>query len=311
MQPMLATRGDRVPTGPEWAHEVKWDGIRLLVEVDGDTVRAHSRNENDVTAGFPELRALAGAGARLLLDGEMVVLGDGVPSFSAVVERVHVRDRGRAERLAAAAPATLLAFDVLRADGSDLLGRPWHERRALLEELAAAGLAGAACQVPPTYDDGVTLMSAVEQQGLEGVVSKRRDSHYHPGRRSREWLKFPIRPTGSYVVGGFRFEKDSEHRLGALLVGTPGGTGVRFRGRVGSGLAGRSGAALLARLSPLVRDRSPFDQELPRTDAAGTVWVRPEVVVDVQYLAVTADGRLRQPAYRGVRSDLDARDLET
>ena len=306
MQPMLATRGDRVPIGPAWAHEVKWDGIRLLVEVDGDRVRAFSRNENDVSAGLPELRALAGAGEGLLLDGEMVVLGDGVPSFGAVVERVHVRDRAKAERLAAAAPATLFAFDVLRVDGRDVTREPWERRRARLEELR---LDGAACQVPPTYDDGASLMAAVEQQGLEGIVSKRRDSLYHPGRRSRDWLKFPIRPTGSFVVGGFRFETGTDRRLGAVLVGSPGSGGLTFRGRVGAGLAGRAGTGLLAQLAPLTREASPFTTDLPRADREGTVWVRPEVVVDVEYLVVTADGRLRQPAYRGVRSDLAPADL--
>ncbi|HEX7739179.1 MAG TPA: non-homologous end-joining DNA ligase [Marmoricola sp.] len=306
MQPMLATRGDTIPPGPDWVHEVKWDGIRLLVEIDGDRVRASTRNENDVTAGFPELQALAGAGSGVLLDGEMVVIGEGAPSFGAVVERVHVRERARAERLAAAAPATLLAFDLLRHEGDDVTRLAWEQRRGLLEGLS---LDGAACQVPPTYDDGASLMAAVAQQGLEGIVSKRRASLYHPGRRSRDWLKFPIRPTGSYVVGGFRFETGSDRRLGAVLVGQPGRGGLEFRGRVGSGLAGRAGATLLALLAPLAEERSPFASDLPRADREGTLWVRPEVIVDVQYLAVTGDGRLRQPAYRGVRSDLDPDDL--
>jgi bifunctional non-homologous end joining protein LigD len=163
--------------------------------------------------------------------------------------------------------------------------------------------------VPPTYADGPALLDAAEQQGLEGIVSKRLSSRYHPGRRSRDWLKFPIRPTASYVVGGFRHEKETDRRLGALLVGEPGPDGLRFRGKVGSGVAGRAGVRLGELLRPLVRSESPFVDELPRADRLGTVWVEPTVVVDVQYLALTADGRLRQPAYRGVRTDLDARDL--
>jgi bifunctional non-homologous end joining protein LigD len=155
------------------------------------------------------------------------------------------------------------------------------------------------------------LLSAAEQQGLEGIVSKRTSSRYRPGLRSKDWLKFPIRPTGSFVVGGFRHETGSTHRLGAVLVGQPTAAGLEFRGRVGSGIAGKAGQLLGKLLEPMVVDSSPFDPELPRLDRLGTVWVEPAVVVDVQYLRITTDGRLRQPAYRGVRSDLSPADLET
>jgi bifunctional non-homologous end joining protein LigD len=311
MQPMLATRGDVVPAGSEWAHEVKWDGIRLLVEVAAPAggVRMWSRNENDVSIAYPELQGLAGTGRDLLLDGEVVALADGVPSFGALAERMHVRDPVKAARLAESRPVTLVLFDLLRLDGRELLDRPLSERRAALEEVVGAVPDDACWRVPPTYADGATLLGAAEQQGLEGIVSKRLSSRYHPGRRSRDWLKFPIRPTASYVVGGYRHEKDSDHRLGALLVGEPGPTGLRFRGKVGSGVAGRAGVRLGELLRPLARPESPFAEDLPRADRLGTVWVEPTVVVDVQYLALTADGRLRQPAYRGVRADLDLRDL--
>jgi bifunctional non-homologous end joining protein LigD len=310
MQPMLATRGDHVPTGGEWTHEVKWDGIRALVAVEGGEVRVWSRNENDISVAWPELQALGGLGRDVLLDGEIVALGHGVPTFGALADRMHLRDVVKVARLAQTNPVTLLAFDVLRLDGEDLSRRPLRERRRLLESLGLdAPAIAAAVQVPATYDDGAALLEAAEAQGLEGIVSKRWSSCYHPGRRSRDWLKFPIRPTASYVVGGFRFETDSEHRLGAVLVGEPTDHGLVFRGRVGSGIAGRAGQRLGDLLRPLVRDGSPFATELPRVDALGTVWVDPEVVVDVQYLAITRDGRLRQPAYRGVRPDLDAADL--
>jgi len=310
MQPMLATRGDHVPSGPDWAHEVKWDGIRALVEVADGRVRVWSRNENDISVAWPELQALRTLGRDVLLDGEIVALGQGVPSFGALADRMHVRDVVKVARLAETNPVTLLAFDLLRLDGDDLTRRPLRERRRDLESLGLDVPAiAAAVQVPATYDDGPALLDAAEAQGLEGIVSKRWSSAYHPGRRSRDWLKFPIRPTGSYVVGGFRFETDSDHRLGAVLVGEPTADGLVFRGRVGSGIAGRAGQRLGDLLRPLARDSSPFAAALPRVDEAGTVWVDPEVVVDVQYLAITRDGRLRQPAYRGVRTDLDVTDL--
>ncbi len=304
---MLATRGDHVPPGDGWAHEVKWDGMRVLVEVRRSGVRVRSRNENDVTVSFPELQGLAAAGLPdLVLDGEVVALGQGVPSFGALADRMHVRDAARAQRLAGSNPVTLIVFDLLALDGTELLDRPLSERRARLEEL---GLDDAAWQVPPTYADGQLLLDAAGQQGLEGIVSKRLGSRYHPGRRSRDWLKFPIRPTAAHVVGGFRWETGSEHRLGAVLVGEPTADGLLFRGRVGSGIAGRAGVVLAELLGPLRTTASPFSAELPRLDRQGTVWVEPRVVVDVQYLTLTTDGRLRQPAYRGVRTDLDPGDL--
>jgi bifunctional non-homologous end joining protein LigD len=304
--PMLATKGDRVPTGAGWIHEVKWDGMRVLVDRNERGLRIYSRNENDVTVSFPELHALSEVADDFLLDGEVVALGEGVPSFGALADRMHVRDATRARKLAEKNPVTLIAFDLLRLDGEDLCTRPLTDRR---DQLLTLGLDDVAWQVPPTYDDGQMLLDAATQQGLEGIVSKRASSPYRPGVRSRDWLKFPIRPTGSFVVGGFRHETDSTHRMGAVLVGQPAANGLEFRGRVGSGIAGKAGRMLADLLNPLVVDESPFTDVLPRLDRLGTVWVRPTVIVDVQYLRLTTDGRLRQPAYRGVRTDLTPTDL--
>jgi bifunctional non-homologous end joining protein LigD len=304
---MLATKGDHVPAGAGWIHEVKWDGMRVLVERDAGGLRIYSRNENDVTVSFPELLGLAEVAGDFVLDGEVVALGEGVPSFGALADRMHVRDAARARRLAETNPVTLIAFDLLRLDGEDLCALPLGERRARLEQL---GLDDVAWQLPPTYADGQMLLDAAEQQGLEGIVSKRVSSPYRPGQRSRDWLKFPIRPTGSFVIGGFRPEKGTgSGRLGAVLVGQPTAAGLEFRGRVGSGIAGKAGRMLADVLAPMVTETSPFTEVLPRLDRLETVYVEPVVVVDVQYLRITTDGRLRQPAYRGVRSDLSPADL--
>ena len=314
MDPMLATRGGRVPAGEEWVHEVKWDGMRLLVEVGDDpggsraggTVRAYSRTGNEVGAAFPELAGLGSLPPGTVLDGEAVALVDGRPAFGALVERIHVRDARRVERLAAAAPVTFVVFDLLRYAGARLIDEPWSRRREVLESLP---LDPAVAILSATHDDGESLLEAVRAQELEGIVSKRRASRYHPGTRSRDWLKFPLRPTGSFVVGGYRHEVGTDRRLGALLVGVPTPDGLRFRGRVGSGLAGRAGVRLFEQLRPLLREVSPFAGELPRADVEGTIWTEPVLVVDVEYLVVTADGRLRQPSYRGVRADLTPSDL--
>jgi len=305
---MLATQGTTIPSGPQWAHEIKWDGMRILAEVAGGRLKLLSRNENDVTSTFPELSTLAGPGRPedMLLDGEVVALDGGIPSFSALAERMHVSDAGKAQRLAAARPVTFMVFDLLRLYGVDLTSRPLAERRATLERL---GLAGAHTQVPPTYDDGVALQSATLEQGLEGVVSKRLSSRYSAGRRSPDWLKFAHRGSTSVVIGGWRLETGSTHRLGAVLVGIPHPAGLAYLGRVGSGLAGKAQVAVLDALRPLAINASPFAENIPPVDAGGTLWVRPEVVVDVQSLGLSAQGRLRQPAYRGLRPDLSPDDL--
>ena len=310
MRPMLATRGDHVPTGAEWTHEVKWDGMRVLVSTsstDG-TVRIFSRNENDVTVSFPELAALGASVADrdLLLDGEIVALRDGRPSFAALQERMHVTQARRAAALAEVTPVTFLVFDLLRLDGQDLSRRPLAERRTALEAL---GLATAHVQVPAAYDDGAMLLQATDQQGLEGIVSKRLSSRYEPGLRSKNWLKFPHRRRTSWVVGGWRAETDSTSRLGAVLVGEPTPGGLLYRGRVGSGISGKVGPMLLDLLAPLARSTSAFVDEVPRVDALGTHWVEPVLVVDVEALGLTDVGRLRQPSYRGLRSDLTPDDV--
>jgi bifunctional non-homologous end joining protein LigD len=303
---MLASQGTSVPKGPDWIHEVKWDGMRVLVEVRDGTLTLRSRNENDVTVSFPELAGLARVGHDLLLDGEIVALAGGVQTFAALADRMHVTSARRAQSLARSNPVTLVLFDLLRLDGRDLTGEPLSGRREALESLH---LDDVHWQVPSTYDDGETLRKAALEQGLEGVVSKRLGSRYHPGRRSRDWLKFPNREHKSYVVGGWRHETDSTTRLGAVLVGAPTVEGLAYRGRVGSGIAGKEGPRLKALLEPLRASTSPFCDEVPRVDAQGTVWVRPGVVVEIASLGLTPGGRLRQPSYQGVRSDLSADDL--
>jgi bifunctional non-homologous end joining protein LigD len=303
MRPMLATRGDHVPTGGEWTHEVKWDGMRVLVDT-RDRVRLYSRNENDVSVSFPELAGLPADD--VLLDGEVVAFGDGIPTFGALADRMHVSNVKRAAALSRTNPVTLLVFDVLRVDERDLTRLPLVERREILRGL---DLNDDRWQTPPAYDDGLMLYDATRQQGLEGIVSKRLDSRYQFGVRSPHWLKFAHRRRTSVVVGGWRLETDSTSRLGAVLVGEPTPEGLVYRGRVGSGIAGKVGPMLREALAPYERDSSPFVDEVPKLDALGTRWVEPVLVVDVESLGLTPQQRLRQPSYRGVRSDLGPEDL--
>jgi len=311
---MLATAADRTrglpADGRIWAYEVKWDGIRVLADLHDGAVRLVSRRGNEVTAAYPELAALADAHPDALLDAEVVVLRGGVPSFEAIAERMHVREHRKAQALATASPATLIVFDVLRLYGVDLTGRPWSERREVLERLSASGRAW---QLSPVYDDRDSLLAATLERGLEGVVAKRRTSRYVPGARSPDWVKLAHRRTETCLVGGWRPEVSDDRRIGALLLGLPltaagpgpGGEGLRFAGRVGSGLAA---ATAQEQLAPLLgarrRAASPFVDPVPREDALGTTWVEPTLRVEVRHLGHTDGGRLRQPVFLGVRQDL-------
>jgi len=304
---MLATKGDVVPTGADWSHEVKWDGVRMLADVaeGADTARLTTRNGNDATIAWPDIHGAPMGGLDLIVDGEIIgINAEGVPDFAVIQERMHVRSAATAARLAKTVPATFMVFDVMRLDGRDLTGLPLAERREML-----AGLDLGGWQVPPTYDDGVMLREATLAQGLEGIVSKRLPSTYQPGVRSKAWLKFAHRHRFSFVVGGWRPQEGTRDRLASLLVGEPTVDGPLYRGRVGSGIGGAASRLLAERLAGRGRDASPFADDVPAIDATGTFWVEPFLVVDVDSLNRMPIQRLRQPSYRGIRTDIDPSDL--
>ena len=323
MRPMLATPGDPrtgPPTGAGWAPEIKWDGIRLLADARDTGLHLLTRSGRDIAQAFPELAGITAVTADLLLDGEAVAMVGGRPSFGHVVDRVHTSSAAAAAQLAASRPATYIAFDLLRVDGMSLTGLPWSARRSALEDLLhdVPGVL-----VSPVYDDGAQLLAATADQGLEGVVSKRRGAAYLEGGRSTDWLKFPHRDTMSVVIGGWRAQTGTATRLGAVHVGLPAvgadgrplrdGTGrlqLVYAGRVGSGLAGRAGLALAGQLAAVPQAPYPFTSAIPRAEAIGSTWLEPQVVIDVASLGLTpGEGRLRQPSFQGVRMDLDPSDL--
>ena len=295
---MLATAGT-LPVGPGWSYEFKWDGVRVLSLFDDGPPRLYARSGAVVTIAYPEVAALS-LPTGSLLDGEMVVLdAGGRPSFTALAERMHVRDPGRAAKLAATLPVTYMIFDVVRLAGENLASRPYRERRARLDEL---DLAGPHWMVPPVFADGPATAAAARENRLEGVVAKRLESSYLPGTRSPDWIKVKFDKTGDYVVGGWR---PGARRLGGLLVGLPGPDGkLRFRGRVGGGIGAAAEADLLSVLAPLATPSSPFvPGAVPREDARGAHWVRPELVVELRYGNRTPDGRLRFPRFLRIRTD--------
>ena len=304
MLPMLATPGD-LPTGTEWAYEFKWDGVRALVDVSGGRLVITSRNGNDVTSAYPEVGALTGVMEDGLLDGEIVALAGGRPSFSALQSRMHVRGR-QVRDLARAVPVTFLPFDILRLYGVGLCDRTYAERRATLERLT---LDGPAWTVPPAFDDGPATSAASIEQGLEGVVAKRLTSTYRPGQRSRNWIKVKHTRTQDVVVGGWKpGEHGREGRIGSLLIGTYDGDRLLFAGHVGSGLTDSAIDDTARRLGPLRRPTSPFADEVPPEQARHAVWCEPVLVVEVRFSGWTPDHRIRHPVFRGLRPDRDPRE---
>ena len=313
LTPMLArSEAELPPDDGRWALEMKWDGVRALVYCDGGRVRLMSRTGQDVTPTYPELRGLGSALDRrqALLDGEVVALGDsGWPDFEALQPRMHVRDETTARRLAAQYPVTYLAFDVLHLDGRPLLDLPYAQRRALLEGLA---LDGPYCQVPPSFtgQPGASVKAVSKEHGLEGVVAKRLDSRYEPGKRSGSWRKVKNMLRQEAVIGGWRPGKGNRTgQIGSLLVGVQEPDGLAYAGHVGTGFTDRTLRQLTEQLAPLRRDTSPFAVPLPADHARDAVWAEPVLVAEVAFTGWTRAGRMRAPSYQGLRNDKDPADV--
>jgi bifunctional non-homologous end joining protein LigD len=305
---MKAVAGE-LPTGEGWAFEIKWDGMRILTFADHGAVQLRSANDKDVTVGFPELAALATdlADHAALLDGEVVAVDtEGRPDFGQLQQRMHVATEADALRLAAEVPIVYQVFDLLHLDGHDTTGLPYLDRRRLLEQLVDEG---PHWRVPATHlGEGDELLEAARRQQLEGLVAKRVDSTYEPGKRSRLWRKVKIRNEQEFVVGGWAEGEGSRRgRVGGLLIGYFDDDELRYAGRVGSGLTEEEIERLSGELARRERDTCPFAPPPPRAFSRGARWVEPEIVVQVAFAEWTAEGRLRHPSYLGTRDDKDAR----
>lgn len=310
MLPMFATPAPdgRLPRAAGWGFEVKWDGMRVIAETRAGGLRLTSRRGNQVSAAYPELDA-SHLPEGLILDGEVVALAEGRPSFLALASRIHVRDERRARQLAASSPVTFMAFDLLRVGGVDLTSKPLRQRRELLEALDLTS-GGPRWQLPPSYDDGELLLNVTRDQGLEGVVAKRWSSKYYPGRRSPDWLKLAHRSTLSCAIAGWTSQTDNARVLGAVWMAVPNGEGGwRTLGRCGAGLVGAAGAQVKELITAHPLDACPLEELPDDPDVRRTHWVEPRVLIDVRYLGSDDSGRLRQPVYRGLRDDLAADDL--
>ncbi len=313
VSPMLASPGTLPADDGRWAVEIKWDGVRAIAHSQPGRLRLETRNLNDITARYPELRALNRALSSHLavLDGEIVAFDEaGRPSFERLQGRMHLASESAVRRRAQEAPVSYVIFDLLHLDGHDLSHLPYEQRRGRLAELE---LDGARWQTPAFHrGEGAALLDASHHLGLEGVVAKRLDSGYEPGRRSRAWIKVKNSARQELVIGGWvPGAGRRQERIGALLVGVyededagESPPRLRYAGRVGTGFDEAELARLGELLAGLQRPGSPFaDGRAPR----GTCFVEPVLVAEIEFTEWTAQGMLRHPSYKGLRDDREAK----
>jgi DNA ligase D-like protein (predicted ligase) len=290
--PMLATLVREPFDRPGWVYEEKYDGIRVVAYRGGRRVRLVSRNLKELTDEFPEVtRAVETLpGGDVILDGEVVAFDAHDVSRFQLLQR---RALGEAVRLAFA------IFDCLGRDGATWLDRPLRERRTAVEEMVPdrGELLMRARRLPM---DGLAAYHAAARKGWEGIVAKDEASPYEPGRRSRSWLKVKCRKQSEFVIGGYTPPRGQRRYLGALLLGLYDGDRLRYVGKVGTGFTAALLASLGEQLGRLRVGRAPFDPA-PRTN--DVTWVQPKLVAEMAYAEWTADGKLRQPSFLGLRDD--------
>jgi bifunctional non-homologous end joining protein LigD len=307
---MLATLGARPPEGPGWAWELKWDGIRALGLVQDGALRLWTRNGNDVSARYPELAALPAAldGHDAFLDGEIVAFDErGRPSFGHLQRRMHVQAEPDIGRLAVEVPVVYVVFDLLWLDGHLTTGLRYEDRRRLLAPLVPDG---AAWRVPAhELGDGHATIAVSHEFALEGVMAKRLDSFYEPGRRTPAWVKIKNHLSQELVIGGWVPGKGARATtFGALLLGYYDDGALRYAGKVGTGFDQEMLRDLGGRLRALKRDDPPF-ADAASIKERGVTWVEPELVAEIGFTEWTGAGRLRHPRFLGLRDDKAARDV--
>ena len=303
--PMMAKLGELPAKDDGWAYEIKWDGVRAIAYSDPGRLRLESRNLNDITAQYPELRRLnrALSSHTAVLDGEIVAFdGNGRPSFERLQQRMHLTGEAQIRRRAEDYPVVYVIFDLLHLDGHDLMELPYSERRARLEEL---GLDGPAWQTPShSVGGGKRLLDATAKQGLEGIMAKRLDGTYEPGKRASHWIKVKTKQRQELVIGGWLpGEGRRSGEIGALLMGYFESGEFRFAGKVGTGFGQKELAMLGRELAPLARDTSPFTGKQPQKTAR---FAEPKLVAEVEFGEWTKEGMLRHPSYKGLRDDKPA-----
>jgi bifunctional non-homologous end joining protein LigD len=305
IKPMLARTGPLPPDEERYGFEVKWDGIRTVLFCDHGHMNLQGRNFTDFTPRYPEVRELAGelGARRIILDGEVVAFDDeGRPSFERLQSRMHLASDSAVKRRMKDTPVTYVIFDLLYLDGHSTVSLTYEERRDLLERLE---LEGPYWRTPGYHrGEGSALLEATREVGVEGVVAKRLDCPYEPGRRASGWIKVKNVAIQDVVIGGWTPGLGGRGgTIGALAVGVMEDDKLVYAGKVGTGFTQQTLAMLKKELDPLKRPDSPFSGRQPPKD---TVFVEPTLVASVEFREWTRTGTLRAPSFKGLRPDKDS-----
>ena len=313
IHPMLATSVDEPFDGPDWLFEIKWDGYRAVAFIENGKLRLVSRNQNELTQRYPELKDLPKSvhAKTAILDGEVVALDEqGRASFSLMQQRTGFRPGGRRGATNADVPVLYYAFDLLYLDGYDWRKVPLEERK---KKLASLLYTGDAVRYSDHYENqGKALFEMAREKGLEGILAKKRDSIYQE-RRSAEWLKIKIRHQLEAVIGGYTEPEGSRAHFGSIVLGLYDKKGHLIHvGQAGSGFNQKSLAEIWKMLKKRETKQNPFYGEV---EALRKVyWVKPELVAQIEYAEWT-DGankgsgpKLRAPVFLGLRDDKNPKD---
>ncbi len=312
IHPMLATLTDEPFSSADWIYEIKWDGYRAVAFIEDGEVRLVSRNQNEMTSLYPELHALPKnvSARQVVLDGEVVALDDqGRSSFSLMQQRAGIRSGVKRTRQDKSIPVIYYVFDLLYLDGYNLMKVALEERKQLLQSI-----------ITPSpilrysehfVNEGERLFEAARQQGLEGIVAKRRNSCYEQ-KRSREWLKMKITRRQECVIAGYTDPKGSRENFGSLVLGLYDDKGrLRHVGNAGTGFNASSHSDMWKRLAKLQTDNNPFGEKIDSTRRPH--WVKPELVAEIKFTEWTHEGesgavKMRAPVFEGLRFDKPPRE---
>lgn len=300
LEPMLARQKDAVPSG-EYLYEIKWDGLRALIVIEGESLKIFSRNGNEITAQFPQLQVVLNhvEATTAVLDGEIVYLDEaGKPDFARIVGRLHQQDSAGIKHAVKHTPAVLYLFDLLYLDGMDTRTELLEQRKVWLN---ATLTSGDRVRLSEVFEDGKALFTAIENQGMEGIIAKKKSGKYRSGSRSYDWVKVKVRKEATaYIIGFTKGEGTRNDSLGALHLGLPVNDKWRYMGKVGTGFTESELAILYEQLQTLEVVKKPVKARIAKPRS--TVWVAPIIQVEIEYASLSSNGTYREPVFKRIHT---------
>jgi bifunctional non-homologous end joining protein LigD len=302
--PMLSKITDVLPAGKDYIYEIKLDGQRTIAEISKKGLLLYTRNFQNVTDKYPELQPITKCIKKksVIVDGEIVALQDGIPSFELLQHRMNLRDMRAVRRAVSEIPVIYYVFDLLDCEGRSLLKMPLTERKRLLEAVLKP------CQVMkllPFFESRDAVLQQAKRFGYEGVVAKKSNSFYYPGHRSDLWQKYKFQNTDSFVIGGW-VEGSRSHNFGSILIGKYKDSGLVHCGRAGTGYDETKIRMLTEKFQKLASPKNPFVHVPATRDQLH--WLKPRLVAEIRFKEWTRAGIVRAPVFMGLRNDVDPRD---